>query len=153
MYTRTGNGAHPITRLREEMDQLFDNLLGAEWNPLATAFGPLGGLVRGYPPLNIWEDDQNLYAEAELPGLSMGELEVYVVGNELTLKGQRKGVQQTAETYHRRERGVGAFQRTVPLPMPIDAEKVEAALRDGVLTITMPKAETVKPRKIEVKAK
>jgi len=153
MFTRTGNGAHPISRLREEMDNLFDNFLGEGWNPLSAAWSPLSGLVRGYPPLNVWEDDQNLYAEAELPGLSMEGLEVFVVGNELTVKGERKGCQKESETYHRCERGVGSFQRTIPLPMPINADQVEASLHDGVLTITMPKAEAAKPRKIEVKAK
>lgn len=152
MHARTGNGSHAITRLREEMDNLFENFLGQGWNPFG-ALSPVSGLVRGYPPLNVWEDEQNLYAEAEVPGLRMEDLEVYVVGNELTVKGERKAGEGGQETFHRRERGIGSFQRTVPLPMPIDAEKVEASLRDGVLTITMPKAQEAKPRKIEVKAK
>jgi len=151
MHPRTGNGTQPISRLREEMDNLFDTFLGQEWNPLGWA--PLAGFARGYPGFNIWEDEQNLYAETEVPGLKMQDLEIYVVGNELTVKGERKVEEREGETYHRRERPLGSFQRTIPLPMPIDADKVEASLRDGVLTITMPKAEAAKPRRIEVKAK
>jgi HSP20 family protein len=141
MSTRQPNGVHPVNRLREEMDQLFDNLAG--WSPF-------GAVLRTYPPLNIWEDDQNLYAEAEVPGLTMNDIEVYVVGNELTSKGERKGADQ--DGYHRRERGTGSFLRTIPLPVVIDSERVEANLHNGVLNITLPKSEAARPRKIEVKS-
>ena len=140
------NGVRAMNRLREEMDHLFENFLGTE----AGHWVQGTGFVRGFPALNIWEDEHSLYAEAEVPGLTMNDLEVFVVGNELTIRGNRQEGDQ--QTYHRRERGVGEFKRVLPLPMPIDADKVEAKLRDGVLTITMPKAETAKPRKIEVKS-
>jgi HSP20 family protein len=136
------NGANPVHRLREEMDHLFDNIFGAATAGLTYA--------RGYPALNVWEDDGNLYAEAEVPGLTMDNLEVFVVGDELTIKGERKQADSNA-TYHRRERGVGQFSRTLRLPMPIDADKVEASLKDGVLSVRMPKAEAARPRKIEVR--
>jgi HSP20 family protein len=145
MSARPTNGARPLNRLRDEMDQLFENFFG----PMAT-WSPLTGGARTFPPLNIWEDDNNLYAEAELPGMTMDDLEVYVVGNELTIMGERKGSQDG--NFHRRERPIGAFLRTVTLPMPIDANRVEATLRDGVLMITMPKSEIAKPRKIQVKS-
>ena len=142
MFGRT-NGMNTINRLREEMDHLFENFLGGAQRVAGAGF------VQGYPAVNVWEDEQNLYAEAEVPGLTMDELEIYVVGNELTVRGERKEGEEQA--YHRRERGVGKFQRVLPLPLPIDSEKVEARLHDGVLTITMPKAEAAKPRKIQVK--
>mgnify|MGYP003580855456 CR=1 FL=1 len=145
MLARQGNGAHPVNRLREEMDHLFENFFGP-----TVSWSPFRGATRTYPALNIWEDDQNIYAEAEVPGLTMDDLEVYVVGNELTIKGERKGTDQ--EGYHRRERGIGSFARTVPLPVTINSERVEAGLGNGVLSITMPKAETARPRKIEVKS-
>ncbi len=144
MLGRT-NGLGTINRLREEMDHLFENFFG----PGAAQWVPGAGFARGYPALNVWEDTQNLYAEAEVPGLTMEDLEVYVVGNDLTIKGERK--ENGQEAYHRRERGVGPFERVLPLPIPIDADKVEAQLSNGVLTIKMPKAEAARPRRIEVK--
>lgn len=143
MLQRT-NAAHPIHRLRDEMEQLFGTLM--EDTPL---FGSAGARV--FPALNLWEDDQNLYAEAELPGLKMDAVEVFVMGDELTLKGERSEEEKAGVSYHRRERGVGSFSRVVRLPVNVDADKVEANLRDGVLRITLPKAADARPRKIEVK--
>jgi len=73
------------------------------------------------------------------------------VGNELTIKGRRQPAQGEDLAYHRRERGTGEFTRTVTLPAEVDATKVEARLENGVVTVTMPKAATAKPRKITVK--
>src|SRR5689334_20556928 len=106
-----GNGAGTVNRLREEMDHLFENFFGHQ-SMAGSAY------VTGFPALNIWEDENSLYAEAEVPGLTMGDLEVYVVGNELTIRGERK--EGPEQTFHRRERGVGRFQRNVPLPIAID---------------------------------
>jgi len=111
-------------------------------------WGQAGGT--GFPPLNLWEDAENIYAEAELPGLTMDSVEVFVVGSELTIRGERKGLDEQGVSYHRRERGTGRFERTVMLPTPINADKVEATFKDGVLTVKMPKAEEAKPRKIKV---
>lgn len=145
MSCRT-NGHTTIHRLREEMDHLFDNFFG----PAAGQWRAGAGFARGYPAMNVWEDEQNLYAEAEVPGLTMEDLEVYVVGNDLTIRGLRRENDQ--HTYHRRERGVGQFERVLPLSVPIDAGKVEAQLANGILTVRMPKAEAARPRRIEVKA-
>ena len=136
------NGVNRLQRLRAEMDELFDQFFGRQPEYAWAAF----------PALNVWEDDQHLYAEAELPGMTMDDLEVYVVGNELTLKGERKPYTEDGVTYHRRERGVGSFSRVLRLPVEVEAEKVEAVLCNGVLTIKLPKAASARPRKIEVKA-
>jgi len=82
----------------------------------------------------------------------MEDLEVLVTGDELTIKGQRHEAQQEGASYHRRERGVGSFNRSVRLPVGIDASKVQARLQDGILTITLPKAEGSRPRKVEIKS-
>jgi HSP20 family protein len=147
MFVRRINGRHPLNQLRDEMDRVFENF--SEGFP-GRSFGWRAAPT--YPALNIWEDEHSLYAEAELPGLKMEDLELLVVGNELTVKGQRKDEQPEGTTYHRRERGVGSFSRVVRLPIDIDADKVEATLKDGVLLITLPKAEKAKPRKVQVKA-
>ena len=83
----------------------------------------------------------------------MEDVEVNVVGDELSVKGQRKPAKGENLTYHRQERETGEFSRFLTLPTAVNAEKVEAVLRDGVLTITLPKAEGAKPKRIEVKTR
>ncbi len=108
------------------------------------------GLAVAYPAVNVWEDDDHVYAEAELPGLQLSDLEIYVTGgNQLTLKGERK--EPASGVWHRQERGFGTFTRVITLPMDVDADKIEAKFCNGVLTIAMPKDEAAKPRRITVK--
>ena len=141
------NFYRPAAGLCGEMGRLFNDVF--EQFPAVDPFGVCGR--RTFPALNVWEDDQSLYAEAEIPGLRMDEVEVSVQGDELTIKGERKDTEREGATYHRRERGAGSFSRVLHLPIEVDAEKVQAALRDGVLTVTLPKAQAALPRKIEVK--
>ena len=140
------NGSHPINRLRGEMDRLFDHVF--EGIPRIT-FGT--SLARVFPPLNVWEDSDNVFVEAELPGLKLDDIELVVTGDELTIKGERKDTAGEGDTYHRRERGVGCFSRALRLPVDVKADDVTATLREGVLLVTMPKAEEARPRKVEVK--
>ncbi|MBI4718610.1 MAG: Hsp20/alpha crystallin family protein [Planctomycetes bacterium] len=126
------------------MDRLFNDLL--ECTPPAAP-------VRGtFPQVNVWEDSDSLVAEAEIPGLTMQNVEVFVLGDELTIQGKRGETSGEGVTYHRRERGLGEFSRVLRLPVAIDADKVSAELRDGVLTIRLPKAQAALPRKIQVKS-
>jgi len=83
--------------------------------------------------------------------MGMEDVEVLVNGDELTIKGQRKAAEAKEQSFHRQERVIGNFSRTVTLPFDVDAEKVQATLKDGVLRITLPKAASARPRKIEVK--
>lgn len=147
MVARLFLGSDPLSRLRDDMDRLFDRALADIPTGLAGLVSPAT-----FPAVNVWEDGNNVYAEAELPGVSMKDVEVSVVGNELTLKGERKGGASEGITYHRRERGAGAFSRVFHLPVDIEADRVEATMRDGVLLVTMPKAAAAKPRKVEVRA-
>ena len=105
-----------------------------------------------FPALNVWEDGDKLIAEAEVPGLRLEEIELLALGTELTIKGRRPDVREANMAMHRQERGAGEFARTVTLPVEIESSKVEATLRDGILTIILPKAEPAKARKIPVKA-
>ncbi len=144
MLARTMNPFAAFNELRREMDRLLDGFsprLDGGWWTSATAF----------PALNVWEDGDSLYAEAEIPGVSKNDVEVYTVGSELTIKGTRKGREGEDLAYHRRERGAGDFTRVVTLPVEINADKVQASLKDGVLTVTLPKADAAKPKKITVK--
>jgi len=121
---------------------------------LTDPFWPLMQLRRevSSPALNIWEDRDNFFAEAELPGVDEERLEVFTIGDELTIRGKREPLSGKGVTYHRQERGTGEFERVITLPSDVDAEKVEAKLHNGVLTIALPKAETARPHKIEVHA-
>jgi HSP20 family protein len=106
-----------------------------------------------YPPVNLWEDDDFVYAEAELPGLKLQDLEITVTGdNQLSLQGKREPVVPEKVEWHRQERGFGSFERVLTLPVSVDAGKVEARLENGILTIKMAKSPAAKPKKIPVKA-
>jgi len=142
MFLHRMQPVFPFGDLRREVDRLLDDY--------AAPF--TGGRGRGFPALNVWENADSLFVEAELPGFTMNDVELTVVGDELSIKGERKvASSEEKATFHRRERGAGAFSRFVTLPVGVDAEKVDAVLRDGVLTITLPKSAAAKPRRIQVK--
>jgi HSP20 family protein len=133
-----------MNRLQEEMERRFGRL--AMNDPRRFA----GGVD---PPLNAWEDDNNLYVEAELPELELTDLEIVVNGdNQLSIKGERKQPEREDGTWHRQERGYGSFSRTGELPQYVDSDTVTAEIQHGVLTITLPKRKEAKARRIEVKA-
>ena len=136
----------PIHQLRDEVDRLVTSVLT---NPtVAGAARMVTG--RGFPAVNVWDDRENVFVEAEVPGLKAEQLDISVVGDELTIRGERPEQDQSGTQYHRRERGVGSFTRVIRLTTEVDANRVQAALSDGVLLLTLPKAEAAKPRKIKV---
>lgn len=132
-----------------EIDELFRGYVpGRTLEPsFATA---LGG--RRYPRVNLREDADSLYVEAMLPGIDSKTLEITVLGNTLTLSGERRNGAGEDLTWHRRERGTGRFLRTIELPSEVNVDHVRADYRDGVLKVSLPKAPTARPRRIEVKA-
>ena len=130
-----------LGRLHEEMDRLFQGRGSGR-----QALSPTG-----YPLLNVWEDEDHLFVEAELPGMELSDLEIYVQGNQLTIKGERKAPEAEQGTWHRQERGYGSFSRVMELPAEIDDQRVAADFRHGVLTVSLPKREETKPRRIEVR--
>ena len=142
------NRTHPAQRLKWDMNRMFSDVFQGRFG----GFVPDRSGGNPFPALNVWEDDQALYAEAEMPGLSMNDIEVFVHGDELTVKGERKSNDDESVTYHCRERGFGTFSRVLRIPVEVNPENIEANLRDGVLTIKLPKVEAVQPRKITVKA-
>jgi HSP20 family protein len=144
MTFRHLNVPHPLHQFRTEMDRLLSGFLGD------VADGAWSGPVRGQPAVNVWEKDDALMVEMELPGVKSDQVDISVAGGELLVKVNRPQLDQEGVTYHRRERPVGSFTRVVRLPAEMDTGRVEAELRDGVLTIKLPKAESAKPRKIHV---
>lgn len=130
-----------------DFDRLFESML-----PGMLSFGVPSQRQARFPALNVSEDQTSIHVEAELPGFKDDEIEISVVANELSIKGRRTEAQAADHaTYHRRERWTGSFERSVALPVEVDAEKVAAELRNGVLSITLPKAQGALPRKIAVR--
>ena len=131
-----------LDRLRQEVDRLLNNF-GTSREPFFS---------RTYPAVNVSEDGENLHVRAELPGVKSEDLDVTVVEGQLVIRGERKIPQeQENANYHRREREGGTFRRILALPERVDPTKVSASMENGVLTVTLAKAEEAKPRKISVK--
>jgi len=142
--SRNGTGTlHPLwSRLHQ-----FQN----EMNRLFSAYDA-GQEPAAFPPMNAWEDGDRVVVEVEVPGLTLNDLELFVTGgNQVTLKGTRKAPAVEKGVWHRQERPAGTFTRTLTLPFPVDADNVEAALADGVLTLRLTKHASALPRKIAVK--
>jgi HSP20 family protein len=100
----------------------------------------------------VWEEGDNLFVEAELPGMQPADLEILINGgDQLTLKGERKPFEVEKAAWHRQERGFGKFVRTLQLPYQVDPDKVEAKFENGVLNIRLSKHEAARARKITVK--
>jgi HSP20 family protein len=128
-----------MSALSDELDRLFD-------------FVPNGESVGWLPPLDLHEDRDQLVLKAELPGMKKEDIDISLQGDVLTLSGERKEEEaySKAET-HRSERFLGRFQRTLTLPYAVNSAKVQASYKDGILTVTLPKAEEAKAKQIEVK--
>lgn len=133
---------HEMERMQEEMNRLFNYYAPSRYRRAPS-----------YPALNLWADEESVIVRAELPGIAPEELDISVDNGDLTLSGQRtRDEVPEGTTYHRQERNYGSFSRTIRLPFKIEAEGVEAVMKNGVLTLTLPRAEEDKPKKIEIKA-
>jgi HSP20 family protein len=133
-----------LERMRRQMDLLSEGLSRGLWGE------PTAGV---FPLMNVTEDKDNYYVRAELPGFKGTDLDISVTGDTLSISGERKlPPEDEKATYHRREREAGRFSRILNLPAQMDTGKVEAHCTDGLLTITLPKAEAAKPKQIAVKA-
>jgi HSP20 family protein len=105
------------------------------------------------PAVDMYEGDEAFTLTAELPGFSKDDVQVEIKDNRLTLRGERKREAEVKEAhYHRVERVYGAFRRSIRLPALVDADKAEAVFKDGVLKLTLPKAEEAKPKPISITA-
>ena len=126
---------------RDWFQDLFERDFFAPERPLAFS-----------PALNVVEDESAYRVSAELPGIDPKEVSITLENGVLTLRGEKKEENEKKEkNYHRVERRYGSFARSLALPAEVDGEKVSADYRNGVLEITLPKADTVKPKKIDVK--
>jgi HSP20 family protein len=135
-----------LATMRQMMDRLLDD----------DFFKPFGMMERGGQTtslaLDVAEKEDAYVVKASLPGVNPEDVEVTLTDNVLTIRGEsREDKDIKQENYHLRERRFGSFARSVTLPNPVNADQIEAVNENGVLTLTLPKAESVKPRKIEVK--
>lgn len=132
-----------MDRLQREMNRVFDSYSSSSARSSSR-----------YPAMNVWADEESALITVELPGLKHDDIELNIVENVLTLSGERKPAEEVEGTkYHRQERRYGKFSRTTRLPYKIDVEKVEAVFKNGVLSITLPRVEEDRPKKIAVKVK
>jgi HSP20 family protein len=130
-----------MDRLQREMNRLFEE-----------TYPTRARRATGYPAMNVWTNDEGLIITTEVPGVKPQDIDVSVVGDTLTLSGSRKPDEIKEDSrYHRQERGYGDFTRSIQLPFPVNVKKVEATFQNGVLNISMPRAEEDKPKKITVK--
>lgn len=104
-----------------------------------------------FPLMNVSQDSENFYIRTEVPGLKLEDINVSVTGRSVSLSGERKIESENEKVrYHRKERESGKFRRQFNLPTDLDAEKVQARYRNGILMVVLPKAETAKPRKVAI---
>jgi HSP20 family protein len=127
--------------LRDELDRLFDKSFGVQlsrsWNPA----------------LDLYEDKDNVFVKLEVPGVKKEDIQISLQDGELSISGERKSEEKFEDAEVRRtERFVGSFQRTVALPAEVKGDQVKAEYKDGILTVTLPKAEEAKPRRIQISA-
>lgn len=144
MYRRTYNLPwwREMGDIQKEMNRLFSSYMPAR--------APFAG---AYPAMNVWMNDEEAIVTAEVPGVKKDDMDISVVGETLTLKGNHAEDEHPEDaSCYRRERSSGAFTRTIELPFRVEADKVEAVFDKGVLKIKLPRAEQDKPRKVTIKA-
>jgi HSP20 family protein len=130
--------------LREDLNSLFES-------PFWSSFGRAGQLFSAWSPaLDLYENSDNVVAVVELPGMRKEDFEISLHDGTLTISGERRREISNGEKAERTERYVGKFHRSITLPTRVDANKVSATYQDGILTVTLPKAEEAKPKQIPV---
>jgi HSP20 family protein len=134
----------PLGNLREEMEQLVSRTFGED-----VALWPSERIL---PSLDLAETDGAVEVRVDIPGMEAKDIDIQVNGNLLTISGERKEErEEKGKTFHRVERRVGSFSRTVTLPCPVKEEAVDAQYKNGILTVKLPKTEEAKSKKITVK--
>jgi HSP20 family protein len=132
------------SNLRNELNSLFEM-------PLESSFGRAGQLFTGWSPaLDLYQSNDNVIAVVELPGMRKEDIDISLRDGTLTISGERTRESSNGEKAERTERYIGAFRRSIALPTRVDADKVSATYQDGILKVTLPKAEEAKPKQIQV---
>lgn len=150
LQTRQSRGLSPwsargaFPSLRDEMEQLFQHF----WDENGDNWA--GSLMS--PPADVSETDKEVTVKLDLPGVKAKEIDVQLNGNQLVISGERKEEkEEKGETWHRVERRSGRFSRTMTMPCAVEEDKIDASMKDGILTVVLPKTAEAQSRKIEVK--
>ena len=151
LWHRDEGGESPFLALHHEIDRVFDDFRrGMPW----PRFGLGDGHVRFAPVMDVFETDKAIEVDAELPGMTEKDIDVSVIDNVLTVKGEKKEETERKEAdWHMVERSYGAFTRSLTLPYEVDASKVDAKFDKGVLKITLPKPAEIKAKTKKIKVK
>jgi HSP20 family protein len=120
----------------------IDRLMEEIWNPSTISQRRLA-----YPPVNLSEDDGNIYVQAAIPGMAMEDIDLTLTDGSLIMRGKRESEKGD---YFRQERPTGSFQRVINLNVPVNRDNVSATMKEGILEIVMPKSEEAKPKKINI---
>lgn len=133
--------------VNSEIDRLFDNFLSER-------MGSADALTDGMPVIDVEEKEQEFMVTAEIPGMQKKDIKISFENNYLTLSGEKKDIRETKESnFYHRERTYGKFSRSIPIPVGVMLDKIEAEYEQGVLTVKIPKTEEAKPKQIEIKVK
>jgi HSP20 family protein len=136
-----------VSRLRDEMDRLWQDFFG----PGRRALRPMA--EEWIPAVDISDTADKVTVRVEVPGMDAKNIEISLSGDILTIKGEKKAEkEEKGENFYLAERSYGSFARSLRLPAEVEGDKIEASYKQGVLTITCPKKEVVKPKQIEIKA-
>lgn len=134
-----------VARLHSEMDDLINSFFSG-WN------WPTAAERRVWPAMDVSEDENSVMVKAELPGCKAEDIDISVHGNVLSISGEKKHEEEKKDkNYYHIERSYGSFRRDITLPSDVDPAKVDAAYKDGILSITLPKSEKAKAVKVKVK--
>ena len=142
-----------IDALRREVEHAFESYTPERWRwPFSRVSFLPGIAARSYPLLNLSEDKDNVYVEALAPGVDPESLDIALQQDTLRIAGEKQAISEDVklEAFHRNERSAGKFVRTVTLNTAVDADKVAADYQNGLLLVTLPKAEVAKPKQINV---
>lgn len=143
----------PFYNLQRNIDRMFDDFFNEFGNFGLSRFDGDRSFGAFMPTVDVSETDTEIKVMAELPGLDEKDIDVSLAHNILTISGEKKAEkEQKGENYHRIERSYGSFSRSVTLPGEVDANKVDAKFKNGVLTITLPKTAQAQAKRITVKA-
>jgi HSP20 family protein len=135
-----------VTSLQDRINRLFEDVAAPRGEARESAPRLWG------PAVDIAEDANEVTVSMDVPGVDLGAIDVQLTGDHLTVRGERKATRQEGQNYVHLERPHGAFQRSFTIGVAVQPDRVSASYRDGVLTITLPKAETVKPRKVQIQS-
>ncbi|HXV84367.1 MAG TPA: Hsp20/alpha crystallin family protein [Candidatus Binatia bacterium] len=141
-----------VSKWEREMDRMFNDVFARRMRPWWPALWSGGDGEFTAPVVDVYEEKDEIVVKAELPGLEKNDIQVSISDSQMTLKGEKKKEEKTeGENYYKRERSYGAFLRSVELPTDVQADKVKASFKNGVLEVRLPKSEEAKTKTIKVK--